>query len=63
MTTLISFFHRAYFDQRWIAAMDPQQVAVEASVVIPTDICLLLIREVMHYAVWSTFKYHVHYIL
>ena len=33
--------------------MDPHQVEVEASVVIPTDICLLLMREFMHYAVWS----------
>ena len=57
------FFYRTYLDQRWIAAMDPQQVEVEAFVVIPTDICLLFIREFMHYAVWSTFKYHVHYIL
>ena len=43
--------------------MDPQQVEVEVSVVIPTDICLLLVRDFMHYAVCSNFIYHVHYIL
>ena len=63
MHTFASVFHRMYFDQRWITVMDPQQVEVEASIVIPTDIYLLLIREFLHYAVWSTFTYHVHYIL
>ena len=61
MLTLASFFHRTYFDQRWKAAIDPQQVEVEASVVIPTDICMLLIRKFMHYAAWSTINYHGHY--
>ena len=56
MPTLLSFFHRMYFDQRWIAAMDPQQVEVEASVVIPTDICLLLIRAFMHYCSMEHFQ-------
>ena len=60
---LYHFFDRTYFDQRWIAAMYSQHVEVEASVVIPTDICLLLIREFMHYAACSNFKYNVHYIL
>ena len=60
MPTLLWFFYRTYFYQRWIAAMDPQQVEVEASVVIPTDICLLLVRAFMHYAAGSTFRYHVH---